>query len=213
MTKEQHERRTFLPRLPIPYEGVADEIINEITLDDHQSKLKFSLKVVEKLPDENPNLTQLIGMCANESSVPNISLGITFGYYEIFSRSATRLGVPMLRVYLEAKRALLQEQSRIWSKAEKLETPEDLLIAQQQIMTNLESDVGQDRQKSPELDKYWKFVDKTKEVVRERFPWSQSSLVNTYRAKEFYLVFSPLYILHKSLKIQDEINQRSLINN
>lgn len=95
MTEQRQPKE--LPRLiglPMPYEGVTEEVFFDYLMD----RQSFTKNALDNLKEENPHLLKYLIRDVMISVSPDESLGWVLMYYEILSRSAQREGAHVFLV-------------------------------------------------------------------------------------------------------------------
>jgi len=146
-----------VPRLAVPYEGVTDEIGKEYI----SNPSAFVSKVKKTLLQENPLLRETLFCSAMISPLPEYSEKWALTYYEIFSRSGRKAGLPLACFVNE----------KLWktSTREMMRTMVDGTSSLSKFVKRLDNKLEnarlKDEEMSIELKKFWRSIDEDKEKL------------------------------------------------
>lgn len=175
---------------PMPYEGVVHEILFEVVTD----RLVFIQRSLTKAISENPELKSLLLEDCFVSPNPDSSLSWALVYYEIYSRSAERLGRKMVVVSKDTITSIFGEEKDVLTSL--LKTGEERLMASHfaRQESKIEEAIVREAKTSEEFGLFWVLVKM----------YSVNLLESGKSGNEINLTLEPLHTLqrlfHKQLK-------------
>jgi len=157
-----------VPGLTPPYAGVVDEIKREYS----SNGAAFINRAKSTLEKENPSLAKTFGRFLEKSPIPEYSQKWALTYYEIFSRSGRKAGLP-LAYFVSDK--LLDATSRGIAQGaiNSLEISSEAFSLYVEKMNNKRKEARlKDEETNPELKKFWQSVDEdVKKLIEEEYDY------------------------------------------
>jgi hypothetical protein len=188
MAPESDPRYIIIPGLPAPYKGVTEEVLTEIASDRIAD---FTSSVLIKMITENPALEWLVHASILTSAQSFVTLSNFAAYYEIFSRSAEKEGVPMIVV---SKRTVTTWRKKYIGLSKQNLSLEEL---DKEVVRQMQERREKDTQKSAELGDFWDYIESVR-LVMKKTGYSQAAINS---------VFNPLFTLQELLHEQERRNR------
>lgn len=189
--------RPRLELLPIPYPGVAQEVLAESLIGTN----RFIRRTYGNMHRENPTLAYLTTHWAHPSLDPNTSLKWALAYYEIYSRTARKQNKRLFAVSPERALSTNHEtQSFLLESARNPDHGNTMDQVREKRALSIQAEV----QSSEDLEYFW---DLQQGYINTKVGYITDEVQKLEEDFRTECIFNSLYQVHQLLKEQDATNR------